>query len=127
MKNLAPFLDVRSFISDEESREGIEHETLIPLSSPFLSVYESEDGFGLINPATEDYVAFLNELYDEEFDKALSTLVDDARAIHETHFPQEAEDPQTVGYQAERLLNQHFTPLLRKLRLVGHDQLPRRF
>ena len=112
MKDQAPFLDVRSFVTEEGSRDVLERETSVPPSSPFLSLYESEEGGGLVDPETEKYVAFLNELYDEEFDEALSTLVDEAAAIYETHFLNEQEDPQTIGYQAERLLNQHFAPLV---------------
>lgn len=111
MKNQAPFLDVRSFVTEEGSREVLERETSVPASSPFLSLYESEEGCGLANPEAEEYVAFLNELYDEEFDEALSALVNEAAAIYETQFPHEQEDPQTIGYQAERLLNQHLAPL----------------
>lgn len=110
MKNQAPFLDVSSFIAEEVSRLPLE--TSAPPSSPFLSLYESEEGGGLVDPETEEYVAFLNEFYDEEFHQALSTLVNEAAAIYETSFPHEQEDPQTIAYQAERLLNQHFAPLV---------------
>lgn len=111
MKKQAPFLDVRSFVTEEADRDVLERQTFPP-TSPFLSLYESEEGGGLVDPETEEYVAFLNELYDEEFDEALSALVDEAAAIYETHFLHEQEDPQTIGYQAERLLNQHFAPLV---------------
>lgn len=111
MKNQAPFLDVRSFVSEEESRSIVEHEASTSASSPFLSLYESEEDGGLVDPETEEYMLFLNELYDEEFHEALSALVNEATAIYETHFLHEWEDPQTIGYQAERLLNQHFAPL----------------
>jgi hypothetical protein len=112
MTNQAPFVDVKSFTTEEGSRDVLERETSVPSSSPFLSLYESEEGGSVVDPETEDYVAFLNEFYDEEFDEALSSLVDEATAIYETHFAYEQEDPQTIGYQAERLLNQHFAPLV---------------
>lgn len=112
MNNQAPFLDVRSFVTEEESRDVIEHETSVPAMSPFLSFYESEGGGGSVDPEAEEYVAFLNELYDEELDEGLSTLVNEAAAIYETRFSFEQEDPQTIGYQAERLLTQHFAPLV---------------
>lgn len=109
MKNQAPFLDVRSFIAEEVSQASVE--TLAPSASPFLALYESEEAGGLIDPETEEYVVFLNELYDEEFHEALTGLVNEATAIYETQFQAELEDPQTIGYQAERLLAQHFAPL----------------
>lgn len=111
MNNQTPFLDVRSFVTEDESRSIVEQEASIPASSPFLSLYESEDDGGLIDPEAEEYMIFLNELYDEEFHEALSTLVNEATAIYETHFLHEWEEPQIIGYQSERLLNQHFAPL----------------
>jgi hypothetical protein len=111
MSNRAPFLNVMSFVTEEEAADIVEPETSGLQSSPFLALYESEEGDGLIDPQTEQYVVFLNELYDEEFDEALSALVNEATAIYETHFLQESEGPQTIGYQAERLLNRHFAPL----------------
>ncbi len=111
MKNQAPFLDIGSFVA-EESPEVTESETSVPAISPFVSVYESEEGADFVSPETREYVTFLNEFYDEEFDEALSTLVDEASAIYGAHFGQEQEDPQDVGSRAERLLNQHFAPLV---------------
>jgi len=111
MNNQAPFLDVSSFMTEEESRNVIEGETSVPAVSPFLTFYESESGGGPADPEAEEYVAFLNELYDEELNEGLSTLADEAAAIYETRFTNEQEDPQTIGYQAERLLTQHFAPL----------------
>ncbi|MBC8019043.1 MAG: hypothetical protein H7X83_11065 [Verrucomicrobia bacterium] len=112
MKDQAPFLDVRSFVTEEGSWEVLERETSVPATSPFLTFYEAEAGGSPVDPEAEEYVAFLNELYDEELDEGLSTLVDEATAIYETHFTFEQEDPQTSGYQAERLLTQHFAPLV---------------
>ena len=106
MKNQAPFLDVRSFIAEEISQESFETSALP--ASPFLALYESEEARGLIDPETEEYVVLLNELYDEEFHEALTGLVNEATVIYETQFQTELEDPQTIGYQAEQLLAQHF-------------------
>src|SRR5215210_6746884 len=112
MNDQAPFLDVTSFVTEEGSRDVIEPETTGPPSSPFLSLYESEEGAGLVDPEAEEYVTALTEFYDEEFDEALYALVDEAAAIYETRFPHEQEDPQATGYEAERLLDQHFAPLV---------------
>jgi len=112
MKNQAPFLNIMSFEMEEESRAEIERETSVPRSSPFLSLYESDETGGFINPESEEYVVFLNELQDEEFHEALASVWNEAAAIYETRFAHEQGDPQTIGYQAERLLNQHFAPLV---------------
>jgi hypothetical protein len=109
MNKESPFLDIKSFVAEEVAPESYEASTTTV--SPFLSLYEAENG-GVVDPQSEEYVTFLNQLYDEEFDGALSSLVDEATEIYETHFGHEFEDPRTVGYQAERMLNQHFAPLV---------------
>lgn len=111
MKNQAPFLDVSSFIMEEASQGIFESETSSPPTSPFLALYESAEAGGLVDPETEEYVVLLNELYDEEFHEALIGLVNEATVIYETQFQTELENPQAIGYQAERLLSQHFAPL----------------
>ncbi len=111
MTNYSPFLDVRSF--EEEAAPGRAEESPARLqsSSPFLAVYEFENE-ARVDPQAEEYVSFLNELYDEQFNEAFSHLVDEAAAIYETNFAGPQQDPRTAGYQAERLLNQHFAPLV---------------
>jgi hypothetical protein len=76
-----------------------------------LAVYEFEEK-GRVDPQTEELFSFLNELYDEQFNEAVSSLVDEAAAIYDTTFANEQQDPHTAGYQAERLLSQHFAPLV---------------
>jgi hypothetical protein len=111
MNNFSPFLDVRSFAEEESPTRAEESPTRAQPRSPFLAVYEFEED-GRMDPQTEEYVSFLNELYDEKFNEALSSLVDEAAAIYETNFANKQQDPHTAGYQAERLLNQHFAPLV---------------
>ena len=104
------FLDVSSFVLEEVSQDVLE--TSSPPSTPFLSIYESEEAGGVIDPETEERVQFLNELYDEEFDEALFGLASEAAALYEVRFMHEHGDPRIVGYEAERLLDQHFSPLV---------------
>jgi hypothetical protein len=111
MTSRSPFLDVRSFTEEEIPARLEESPARAGPGSPFLAVYEFEQGSRL-DSQTEEYVSFLNELYDEQFNEALSNLVDEAAAIYQTNFANEREDPHTAGYQAERLLNQHFAPLV---------------
>jgi hypothetical protein len=111
MTSHSPFLDVRSFTEEEIPARMAESPARAGPGSPFLAVYELEEGTRL-DSQTEEYVSFLNELYDEQFNEALSNLVDEAAAIYQTTFANEREDPHTVGYQAERLLDQHFAPLV---------------
>lgn len=110
MKNQAPFLNISSFAVEEVTQEIFETST--PPSTPFLSLYESEETGGVIDPETEEYVQFLNELYDEEFDEALYGLVSEAASLYEVRFTHENGDSRIIGYEAERFLNQHFAPLI---------------
>ncbi|MFZ0134390.1 MAG: hypothetical protein WAK95_17770 [Desulfobacterales bacterium] len=111
MTSYSPFLDVRSFAEEEELGGAMELPTRTQPGSPFLAVYEFEEE-GRVDPQTEEYVAFLNELFDEQFNEALSNLVDEAAGIYETNFSNELQDLHTAGYRAERLLTQHFAPLV---------------
>src|SRR5262245_4089561 len=110
MTTYSPFLDVRSFAEEEAPTRAEESSTRAQPGSPFLAVYEFEEG--RVDPQTEENVSFLNELYDEQLNETLSNLVDEAVAFYETNFANEPRDPHTAGYQAERLLNQHFAPLV---------------
>lgn len=111
MSNQSPFLDVRSFAEEEVSTRVEGASMRGQSSSPFLAVYEFEEE-GWSDPQSEEYVSFLNELYDEQFNEALSSLVDEAASIYETNFASTQQDPRSAGYQAERLLNEHFAPLV---------------
>src|SRR5215203_2014639 len=110
MQTQSPFLDVRSFTEEEVFGSEAEAPSRDQANSPFLAVYEFE-GEGRVDPQTEEYVSFLNELYDEQFNEAVSSLVDEAAGIYETNFLNEQADPRTTGYQAERFLTQHFAPV----------------
>jgi hypothetical protein len=112
MKSQSPFLEVSSFLVKEIEEEAPRYELFTNGNSPFLTLYESPTDGTLINPETEAYVTFLNELYDEEFDESLANLIDEAGDIYQNQFAYEHSDPQTVGYQAERVLQQHFAPLV---------------
>lgn len=111
MSSSSPFLEVRSFTEEELPTRVEESPMRAQTSSPFLAVYELEEGPGP-DPQAEAYVSFLNELYDEQFNQALSKLVDDAAAIYESNFADEQQDPHITGQEAERLLDQHFAPLV---------------
>jgi hypothetical protein len=110
MKNSTPFLEVQSFAEEEVSRSIPEPSG--PPSSPFLAVYETGDTGDLIDPQTDNYVVFLNELYDDEFEEALFTLASEATALHEEWFQHEHGEPRVMAHEAERLLIQHFAPLV---------------
>jgi hypothetical protein len=111
MKNQTPFLEARSFVREEVAR--IAAEAALQTASPFLTVYEGENGASG-DPAAEEYVVFLNELYDDEMEESLFQLASEAAALYETHFTYEQADSWSGGADAERLLQQHFAPLFRE-------------
>lgn len=128
MPNQSPFLDMKSFTEEEIPGRAEESAPRAHPGSPFLAVYELDEE-GRVDPQTEEYVSFLNELYDEQFNEALSSLVDEAASIYEARLGTERSDPRTAGYQAERLLNQHFAPLVAQaetmIRAVAAELGPR--
>jgi hypothetical protein len=106
----APFLDFKSFITEEAEAEEPELRSTPAARSPFVSVYESEDGERAFDdPVREAYSTFVNELHDEEFDEALFELLTDARNMHQDHL--------ASGYsrsEADRLVTQRFSQLTRE-------------
>jgi hypothetical protein len=113
MQTQAPFLDVRSFVSEQGSEREV-HESVISLVSPFLSVYEAEEGGSPVESTAGEYAAFLNEFYDEEFDEALLQLASEAAALYDTQFVHESENGRPITYEAERIVASHFAPLARE-------------
>ena len=58
-----------------ESLNEEEYSRFVESDSPFPSIYELENPLepqGIVAPEMEEYVAFLNELYDEEFNDAIA-------------------------------------------------------
>lgn len=105
-ENRVPFLSTTSFaVRPIEAREE-EAPTSIPSRSPFISIYESEDGEAADDPAREAYAGVVESLYTEEFDEALFELMNDARGLH--------QDLLAAGHapsEADRLLTQRFDAL----------------
>ncbi len=103
------FLDVQSFVREEPeappaARSGA------PAWSPFLSVYESDEGENPADePVREAYSTLVNDLYDEEFDESLFELLTSARGLHQDHL--------ASGHSladADRIVTQHFSQLMRE-------------
>ncbi len=107
----APFLEVRSFVAEETERAE-PFAAPLTVGSPFLTLYEDESSGERVDPRAEEYALVLNELYDEEFEDSLYALAAEAAAVHEARFAQEHADARANGYEAERLLEQHFAPLV---------------
>jgi len=106
----ASFLDVQSFLDEEEAAAPAVRPAAAPAWSPFLSVYESSDGENLADePLREAYSSLVNDLYDEEFDESLFELLTSARSLHEDHLA----SGHSLG-DADRIVAQHFSQLMRE-------------
>jgi hypothetical protein len=116
----SPFLDVTSFPAQES--ETVTEETQLSVlhqsDSPFSSVYELEDGEGRVDPESEEFIQFLNELHDEEFDEAVFELINEASALYEDRFLHDYRGPAIQTMEAERLLEEHFVPLESELEML---------
>ena len=108
MSNQSPFLDVTSFVAEEAPLEV--YQAAAPPSTPFLTLYQADQDGDRIDPETEEYAVFVNELYDEEFNQALDALVSEATALVES----ESLLDQEHDYQLERMLEEHFEPLVQE-------------
>ena len=110
-----PFVDVKSFITEVAETQDPEIHSALPVQTPFVSVYESAEGESAVDdPVREAYSTLVNELYDEEFDEALFELLTDARNMHQDHL--------ASGYssgEADRLVTQHFSQLVRESEAHG--------
>jgi hypothetical protein len=104
----APFLDATSFAAAEVAEPSTSMRPGAPARSPFLSVYESNDGMvSHADPVREAFAALVGELHDEAFDEALHELQCRARAMHDGQLA--AGKPRA---EADRLVAQHFSQLI---------------
>jgi len=113
----SPFPSSFQSFSEEpaESLNEEEYSTFTEADSPFPSIYELENPLetqGIVAPEMEEYVAFLNELYDEEFNDAIADLADEATEIYQNQFESEYGDPVLQKREASYLLETHFNPLI---------------
>jgi len=102
----APFLDLSSFSVEEAPPPEVR--LAAPAHSPFLSVYELDDGEVLQNDTLrEAYALLMHELHDEEFDEALFELQCHGRAMHDGQLANGKSRT-----DADRLVAQHFSQLI---------------
>jgi hypothetical protein len=102
-------LDFNSFSIGEAEEAGPPVRSAALERSPFLSVYELNEGEAAQNdPMREAYASLMNELHDEEFDEALLELECRARAMHDEQLA--LGKPRD---DADRLVAQHFSQLIR--------------
>ena len=108
MSERAPFLSFDSFSVAAAHEAPPTARSNAPSRSPFLSVYELEDGE---DPQTqtlrETYATLMNELEDDEFDEALFELQCRGRAMHDAQLA--LGRPRA---EADRLVTQHFSRLM---------------
>ena len=113
----SPFPSSSQFVHEESgiSEQTEEYSSFTESDSPFPSIYELEnplDSQGIVAPEMEEYVTFLNELYEEEFNEAIAELADEATELYQNQFETEYDDPTTQKREAAYLLEAHFNPLI---------------
>jgi hypothetical protein len=117
-----PFLDFKSFVTEEAEIRELDIRATPATRSPFISVYELTDAESTYDdPSREAYATIVSELYDEEFDEALFELLTDARGLHQDHLASGHPAP-----EADRLVTQHFSQLVMESEAMV-DALAREF
>lgn len=112
-KLASPFLDSASFALPQTELEA---PPAFPMAgSPFLAAYERSPDTDLLDPEAEEYVVFLNELYDEEMDGALFELAAETSTLYEQLVENEYAGGSTLPAPTLRRLEDHFAPLAREL------------
>jgi hypothetical protein len=84
------------------------------VESPFIAEYVSENGAAVPSAQAEAFATVFNELYDREFDEAVTDLVNEAGALAEERFAFEGGTPEQQRIEADRGLREYFAPLDRE-------------
>lgn len=102
------FVNVDSFSLEAETAP-LPPPLLPSLRTPFVSIYETEDGANMSLPLREAYAELVDRLHDDEFDEALAAVHAEGRAFHDAQIA--AGIAREV---ADQRLHQHFEPLMRE-------------
>ena len=98
------FVNVDSFSLEAETAP-LPPPLLPSLRTPFVSIYETEDGANTSLPLREAYAELVDRLHDDEFDEALAAVHAEGRAFHDAQIA--AGIAREV---ADQRLHQHFEP-----------------
>jgi len=115
------FLSFDSFAAPESEAAPEPVRSAAPQRSPFVALYEAEGDSAELTPQREAYATLVDQLHDDEFEAAMATLHGHGRAFHDAQLA--AGTPRA---QADRLLVQHFEPLLRET-ATAIDTLAQRY
>ena len=103
------FISSDSFIAPEAEAPPALTRSAASVRSPFVSLYEAEGGVADLEPRREAFANLVEELHDDEFEAAMAAVHSHGRAFHDAQLTNGVPRP-----QADRLLVQHFEPLLRE-------------
>jgi hypothetical protein len=92
-----------------EPRAAREGGAAYDMESPFLPEYGTSQGQA--DARAEAFADLLGELYDQEFEEAVTDLVHEASALAEERFSFEAGDPAAERLEAERGVRDYLSPL----------------
>lgn len=118
----SPFLNGGSFVSAESEALEQEESSFPPavyeMDTPFRSEYrlENREGMGgMVDPEAEEFVSFLSELHDREFDETVFEMVNEAADLYANRFEGEFMGDTARRVEAERFLEDHFSPLVNEI------------
>jgi len=81
--------------------------------SPFVPEYAGQDA-GL-KPQAEEFASLIGELYDPEFEEAISDLVNEAAAVADDRASSEVSDPGRERYEVERAVQEYLEPVRERM------------
>ena len=115
LENLeSPFLHLTNF-KQPQSNLSTSVQSIIPIHSPFKSVYELEGIEQGYDADKESFVALMDELYDEDFDGFIQEIANEAQNFYENHVSNRYGGLQNNEAMVRRSLDEHFAPVLNEV------------
>lgn len=113
MEPQVQFLGATSFPIEEMPVDRHEAGFSSAFVSPFMSLYELEEGVTPAESEAQERTAFLCEMRDDEMDEALYELAADASAMYETQLANGYRN--AAAYETERAMARYLDPLAMEL------------
>lgn len=105
----SPFIHFPSLELEKAPALGAPGFTM-PDSSPFNAISKLNGKTISDDPRTAQFVQFVDELYDEEFEEAVEDLVNEASELYESYLDNNQYFNQE--YQARQMVLEHYSPLM---------------
>lgn len=114
----SPFLHLPS-LELETEKEPLQLSSDNVTESPFLANPRLNGKLEVEDPKVEQFVQIMDELYDEEFEEAIDSILNEAADLSESRL--ESDNYFTNEYQSQQLLHEYYVPLNREMdRFFNH-------